>query len=73
MPKVHTMLIVASSQNSQVARAAFSLKAPFRLARAAFPHLKVSGTGRVINVASLSGKRGEAWLSVYSACARGRS
>jgi NAD(P)-dependent dehydrogenase (short-subunit alcohol dehydrogenase family) len=34
-----------------------NVKAPFRLARAAFPHLKVSGRGRVINVASLSGKR----------------
>jgi len=34
-----------------------NVKAPFRLARAAFPHLKRSGTGRVINVASLSGKR----------------
>lgn len=34
-----------------------NVKAPFRLTRAAFPHLKASGTGRVINVASLSGKR----------------
>ena len=34
-----------------------NVKAPFRVLRAAFPHLKVSGTGRVINVASLSGKR----------------
>jgi NADP-dependent 3-hydroxy acid dehydrogenase YdfG len=34
-----------------------NVKAPFRVIRAALPHLKVSGTGRVINVASLSGKR----------------
>src|SRR5689334_1797109 len=34
-----------------------NLKAPFRLIRAALPHLKASGSGRVINVASLSGKR----------------
>lgn len=34
-----------------------NVKAPFRLLRAAFPHLKASGRGRVINVASLSGKR----------------
>lgn len=33
------------------------VKAPFRLLRAALPALKVSGSGRVINVASLSGKR----------------
>jgi len=34
-----------------------NVKAPFRLIRAALPHLKASGRGRVINVASLSGKR----------------
>ncbi|MGH8503946.1 MAG: SDR family NAD(P)-dependent oxidoreductase [Gammaproteobacteria bacterium] len=32
-------------------------KAPMRLIRAAFPYLKKSGAGRVINIASLSGKR----------------
>jgi NADP-dependent 3-hydroxy acid dehydrogenase YdfG len=36
---------------------AVNVKAPFRLIRAALPHLKVSGSGRVINIASLSGKR----------------
>jgi NAD(P)-dependent dehydrogenase (short-subunit alcohol dehydrogenase family) len=36
---------------------AVNVTAPFRLIRAALPHLKVSGSGRVINVASLSGKR----------------
>jgi NAD(P)-dependent dehydrogenase (short-subunit alcohol dehydrogenase family) len=34
-----------------------NVKAPFRLIRAAFPHLKASGAGRVVNIASLSGKR----------------
>lgn len=34
-----------------------NVKGPFRLLRAAFPHLKRSGSGRVVNVASLSGKR----------------
>jgi NAD(P)-dependent dehydrogenase (short-subunit alcohol dehydrogenase family) len=34
-----------------------NVKAPFRLIRAALPHLKRAGAGRVINVASLSGKR----------------
>lgn len=33
------------------------VKAPFLLIRAALPALKLSGQGRVINVASLSGKR----------------
>jgi NADP-dependent 3-hydroxy acid dehydrogenase YdfG len=32
-------------------------KGPLRLIRAAFPHLKASGAGRVINIVSLSGKR----------------
>ena len=36
---------------------AVNVTAPFRVIRAALPHLKVAGTGRVINVASLSGKR----------------
>lgn len=34
-----------------------NVKAPLRVIRAALPHLKASGAGRVINVASLSGKR----------------
>ena len=36
---------------------AVNLKAPFRLIQAALPHLRASGHGRVVNVASLSGKR----------------
>jgi NADP-dependent 3-hydroxy acid dehydrogenase YdfG len=34
-----------------------NVKGPLRLTRLALPHLKKSGTGRIINVASLSGKR----------------
>lgn len=34
-----------------------NVKAPMRLIRAALPHLRKSGAGRVVNVASLSGKR----------------
>ena len=36
---------------------AVNVKGPLRLARFAMPHLKACGTGRIINVASLSGKR----------------
>lgn len=36
---------------------AINVKAPLRLIRFAMPHLAASGHGRVINVASLSGKR----------------
>jgi NAD(P)-dependent dehydrogenase (short-subunit alcohol dehydrogenase family) len=34
-----------------------NVKAPLRLIRAALPHLQQSGSGRVVNVVSLSGKR----------------
>ncbi len=34
-----------------------NVKGPLRMIRAALPHLRASGTGRVINIASLSGKR----------------
>ncbi len=36
---------------------AVNVKAPLRIIRAAFPYLKASGSGRVVNIASLSGKR----------------
>lgn len=36
---------------------AVNVKGPLRLARAALPHLRACGTGRIVNVASLSGKR----------------
>jgi NAD(P)-dependent dehydrogenase (short-subunit alcohol dehydrogenase family) len=32
-------------------------KAPFRLVRAALPHLRASGRGRIVNIASTDGKR----------------
>ncbi len=34
-----------------------NVKGPLRMIRAALPHLKAGGEGRVINIASLSGKR----------------
>ena len=34
-----------------------NVKGPFRLIRAAFPHLKRAGSGRIVNIASLAGKR----------------
>lgn len=36
---------------------AVNVKAPFRLIREALPHLKKTGAGRVINIASTDGKR----------------
>lgn len=43
---------------------AINVKAPFRLIRTALPHLKSTGTGRVINIASTDGKRFRAGTSV---------
>ena len=34
-----------------------NVKAPMRMTRAALPHLRKSGSGRIVNVSSLSGKR----------------
>jgi NADP-dependent 3-hydroxy acid dehydrogenase YdfG len=44
-----------------------NLKAPWRLTREAFPYLKQSGEGRVINLVSMSGKRVKGILAGYSA------
>lgn len=43
---------------------AVNVKAPFRLIRASMPHLKASGAGRVINIASTDGKRFRAATSI---------
>lgn len=43
---------------------AVNVKAPFRLIRAALPHLKASGTGRVVNIASTDARRYRAGTSV---------
>lgn len=34
-----------------------NVKGPLRLSRIALPHLRAAGTGRIVNIASLSGKR----------------
>ena len=41
-----------------------NVKAPFRLIRAALPHLRASGSGRVINIASTDAKRYRTGTSV---------
>ncbi|MEB3191838.1 MAG: SDR family NAD(P)-dependent oxidoreductase [Snowella sp.] len=43
-----------------------NVKAPWRLSRAAFPYLKQSGEGRIINLVSMSGKRVKGTLAGYS-------
>lgn len=41
-----------------------NVKAPFRLIRAALPHLRRTGTGRIVNIASTDAKRYRAGVSV---------
>jgi NAD(P)-dependent dehydrogenase (short-subunit alcohol dehydrogenase family) len=41
-----------------------NVKAPFRLIRAALPHLRAAGQGRVVNIASTDAKRYRAGVSV---------
>ena len=43
-----------------------NVKAPWRLTREAFPYLKESGEGRVINLVSMAGKRVKGILAGYS-------
>jgi len=43
---------------------AINVKAPFRLIRNALPHLRASGSGRVINIASTDAKRYRAGTSI---------
>jgi NAD(P)-dependent dehydrogenase (short-subunit alcohol dehydrogenase family) len=46
---------------------AVNLRAPFVLAKAAFPHMRAAGGGTVVNVSSVAGKRG--WANAAAYCA----
>ncbi|HEV8166777.1 MAG TPA: SDR family NAD(P)-dependent oxidoreductase [Actinomycetota bacterium] len=46
---------------------AVNLRAPFVLAKAAFPHMRAAGRGTIVNVASVAGKRG--WANAAAYCA----
>jgi 3-oxoacyl-[acyl-carrier protein] reductase len=48
-----------------------NLNAPFRLMRAALPHLASSRSGRIINISSVSGQSGTAGAAAYSASKAG--
>jgi NAD(P)-dependent dehydrogenase (short-subunit alcohol dehydrogenase family) len=44
-----------------------NLRAPFLLAKLAFPHMQAAGGGTIVNVSSVAGKRGWANASAYCA------
>ena len=44
-----------------------NLRAPFLLARAAFPHMRKAGGGTIVNVSSVAGKKG--WANAAAYCA----
>jgi NAD(P)-dependent dehydrogenase (short-subunit alcohol dehydrogenase family) len=46
---------------------AVNLRAPFVLAKAAFPHMRAAGGGTIVNVSSVAGKRGWAGAAAYCA------
>jgi NAD(P)-dependent dehydrogenase (short-subunit alcohol dehydrogenase family) len=46
---------------------AVNLRAPFVLAKAAFPHMRAAGGGTIVNVSSVAGKRG--WANAAAYCA----
>ena len=44
-----------------------NLRAPFLLAKAAFPHMRRAGRGTIVNISSVAGKRG--WANAAAYCA----
>jgi 3-hydroxybutyrate dehydrogenase len=50
---------------------ALMLEAPFRLARAALPHMYDRGWGRIVNISSVHGLRASAYKSAYVAAKHG--
>jgi 3-hydroxybutyrate dehydrogenase len=50
---------------------ALMLEAPFRLVRAALPHMYAGGWGRIVNISSVHGLRASAYKSAYVAAKHG--
>lgn len=50
---------------------AINLNGPFYCSRAAVPHMLAGGWGRIVNIASIAGKEGNAQMAPYSASKAG--
>jgi 3-oxoacyl-[acyl-carrier protein] reductase len=69
---VGSAAFIESVQDSEIERVfGVNLVGVIRVTRAATPHLKNSGRGRIVNVASVEGIRGSGLLPVYSATKAG--
>ena len=69
---VGSMGFIESVQDPEIERVfGVNLVGVIRVTRAATPHLKESGRGRIVNVASVEGIRGSGLLPVYSATKAG--
>ena len=69
---VGSMGFIESVQDPEIERVfGVNLVGVIRVTRAATPHLKDSGRGRIVNVASVEGIRGSGLLPVYSATKAG--
>jgi 3-oxoacyl-[acyl-carrier protein] reductase len=69
---VGSAAFIESVKDPEIERVfAVNLVGVIRITRAATPHLKESGRGRIVNVASVEGIRGSGLLPVYSATKAG--
>ncbi len=69
---VGSAAFIESVQDSEIERVfGVNLVGVIRVTRAATPHLKNSGRGRIVNIASVEGIRGSGLLPVYSATKAG--
>ncbi|OGP61530.1 MAG: hypothetical protein A2V67_20225 [Deltaproteobacteria bacterium RBG_13_61_14] len=69
---VSSAAFIESVTDAEIERVfSVNLKGVLRVTRAAVPHLKQSGRGRIINLSSVEGIRGSGLLPVYSATKAG--
>lgn len=63
--------IVRTDDDMWARQLELNLTSPFRFMRAAIPHMKAAGFGRIVVVASSASKRGEPYIAAYTAAKHG--